>query len=37
VEPGLVGLGQWRPEGPGDQSAIPEINRVLYAAVGRKP
>ena len=37
VEPGLVGFGHWRPEGPGDMSIIPEINSVLYAAVGRKP
>jgi SAM-dependent methyltransferase len=36
VEPGLVGFGEWRPEGPGDVSRNPAINRLLYAAVGRK-
>jgi SAM-dependent methyltransferase len=37
VEPGLVGFGEWRPTGPGDQSTIPGVNSLLYAAVGRKP
>jgi len=37
VEPGLVGFGDWRPEGPGDSSINPAINGLLYAAVGRKP
>jgi hypothetical protein len=37
VEPGLVGFGEWRPEGPGDQAVTPGVNRLLYAAVGRKP
>ena len=37
VEPGLVGFGDWRPEGPGDRSSIPGINGMLYVAVGRKP
>jgi hypothetical protein len=37
VEPGLVGFGHWRPEGPGDYSPTPNLNSTLYAAVGRKP
>jgi hypothetical protein len=37
VEPGLVGFGLWRPDGPGDQSTHPGINSLMYAAVGRKP
>ncbi len=37
VEPGLVGFAEWRTEGPGDVSASPAINTVIYAAVGRKP
>ena len=37
VEPGLVGFGQWRPEGPGDRSTIPDLDSSFYAAVGRKP
>ena len=37
VEPGLVGFGEWRPEGPGDCSLHPGVNSVIYAAVGRKP
>jgi hypothetical protein len=37
VEPGLVGYGHWRPEGPSDLSTNPGINSLLYAAVGRKP
>jgi SAM-dependent methyltransferase len=37
VEPGLVGMAHWRPEGPGDQSTNPGINSLLLAAVGRKP
>lgn len=37
VEPGLVGFAHWRPEGPGDLSAHPGINSILYAGVGRKP
>ncbi|MFL6145863.1 MAG: SAM-dependent methyltransferase [Labedaea sp.] len=37
VPPGLVGFGQWRPEGPGDSSAIPDLDSTFYAAVGRKP
>jgi len=37
LEPGLVGFAEWRPEGPGDVSTNPVINKILYAAVGRKP
>jgi hypothetical protein len=37
VEPGLVGFGRWRPEGPGDHSAIADVDSSFYAAVGRKP
>jgi len=37
LEPGLVGFAEWRPEGPGDVSTNPEINKAIYAAVGRKP
>jgi hypothetical protein len=37
VEPGLVGFGLWRPEGPGDRSPIADLNSCFYAAVGRKP
>jgi hypothetical protein len=37
LEPGLVSYAEWRPEGPGDVSTNPEINKVIYAAVGRKP
>jgi SAM-dependent methyltransferase len=37
VEPGLVGFGEWRPEGPGVSSPIPDLDRTFYAAVGRKP
>lgn len=37
VEPGLVELGDWRPDGPGDRSTHPGINSLMYAAVGRKP
>lgn len=37
VEPGLVGLAQWRPERPGDATGNPDVDSVLYGAVGRKP
>ncbi len=37
LEPGLVSFAEWRPDGPGDVSTNPAINKVLYAAVGRKP
>jgi hypothetical protein len=37
VEPGLVGFGEWRPGGPGDFSDHPEMNKIAYAGVGRKP
>jgi hypothetical protein len=37
VEPGLVGFAEWRPEGPGDVSDDPEMNKVAYAGIGRKP
>ncbi|MBB5960390.1 hypothetical protein FHS29_007013 [Saccharothrix tamanrassetensis] len=35
VEPGLVGAGEWRPTGPGDISDMPDMNMLLYVAVGR--
>jgi S-adenosyl methyltransferase len=37
VEPGLVHLPRWRPEGPGDASSHQDVNTLLYGAVGRKP
>ncbi|MFL6144196.1 MAG: SAM-dependent methyltransferase [Labedaea sp.] len=37
VEPGLVRVNEWRPQGPGDASANPQVNSLLYGAVGRKP
>jgi hypothetical protein len=37
VEPGLVAVNEWRPQGPGDASANPHVNSLLYGAVGRKP
>lgn len=37
VEPGLVGCGEWRPEGPADISEQPDMNMLVYAGVGRKP
>jgi hypothetical protein len=36
VEPGLVGCGEWHPGGPGDISAQPDMNMLVYAGVGRK-
>jgi hypothetical protein len=36
VEPGLVGCGEWRPDGPGDVADEPSMNMFLYAGVGRK-
>ncbi|NUT49622.1 MAG: hypothetical protein HOV94_20280 [Saccharothrix sp.] len=36
VPPGLVGCGEWRPGGPGDIAAHPEMNMLVYAGVGRK-
>ncbi|MFD9888900.1 SAM-dependent methyltransferase [Amycolatopsis sp. NPDC059027] len=37
VEPGLVGCGEWRPNGPADISGQPAMNTLLYAGVGVKP
>jgi S-adenosyl methyltransferase len=37
VEPGLVGCAAWRSAGPGDISDTPEMNRVIYGGVARKP
>jgi hypothetical protein len=37
VEPGLVGCGEWRPEGPADISDSPDMNMLVYAGVGVKP
>lgn len=37
VEPGLVGCGTWRPDGPGDIVEDPELNQIIYAGVARKP
>ena len=37
VEPGVVGCGLWRPDGPGDISDNPESNAHVYAGIGRKP
>jgi hypothetical protein len=37
VEPGLVGCAAWRSTGPGDISDTPEMNRVIYGGVARKP
>ncbi|MGM1065216.1 SAM-dependent methyltransferase [Saccharothrix sp. Mg75] len=36
VEPGLVGCGEWRPEGPADIAEEPGMNMLVYAGVGRK-
>lgn len=36
VEPGLVGCGEWRPDGPGDIADEASMNMFLYAGVGRK-
>ena len=36
VEPGVVGCGLWRPDGPGDISDNPESNAHVYAGIGRK-
>ncbi|SEQ11377.1 S-adenosyl methyltransferase [Lentzea xinjiangensis] len=36
VEPGLVGCGEWRPDGPGDVADETLENMFLYAGVGRK-
>jgi SAM-dependent methyltransferase len=36
VEPGLVGCGEWRPDGPGDFADEVSMNMFLYAGVGRK-
>ncbi|SDG74695.1 S-adenosyl methyltransferase [Lentzea fradiae] len=36
VEPGLVGCGEWRPDGPGDFADEASMNMFLYAGVGRK-
>ncbi|MFD9704962.1 SAM-dependent methyltransferase [Lentzea sp. NPDC059081] len=36
VEPGLVGCGEWHPDGPGDFSDEASMNMFLYAGVGRK-
>ncbi|GHH57037.1 hypothetical protein GCM10017774_75970 [Lentzea cavernae] len=36
VEPGLVGCGEWRPDGPGDFTDEASMNMFLYAGVGRK-
>ncbi|WP_414719822.1 SAM-dependent methyltransferase [Umezawaea sp.] len=36
LEPGLVGCGEWRPEGPADISDSPDMNMLVYAAVGVK-
>lgn len=37
VEPGVVGCGLWRPDGPGGISNDPESNAHVYAGIGRKP
>ena len=37
VEPGVVGCGLWRPDGPGGISNDPEANAHVYAGIGRKP
>ncbi|TWP49334.1 hypothetical protein FKR81_24820 [Lentzea tibetensis] len=37
VEPGLVGCGEWRPDGPGDIADEYGMNMLAYAGVGRKP
>lgn len=37
VEPGVVGCGLWRPDGPGGISDDPESNAHVYAGIGRKP
>jgi hypothetical protein len=36
VEPGVVGCGVWRPDGPGGISNDPEVNAHVYAGIGRK-
>ncbi|HEU5472695.1 MAG TPA: SAM-dependent methyltransferase [Actinophytocola sp.] len=37
VEPGLVGLANWRPERPGDSTGNPDTDSLLYGLVARKP
>ncbi|WP_436502045.1 SAM-dependent methyltransferase [Actinokineospora sp. HUAS TT18] len=37
VEPGLVGCGLWRPEGPADIAGEADMNSQFYAGVGRRP
>ncbi|HEX4226057.1 MAG TPA: SAM-dependent methyltransferase [Pseudonocardiaceae bacterium] len=37
IEPGVVGCGLWRPDGPGGISNDPEVNAHVYAGIGRKP
>ena len=37
IEPGVVGCGLWRPDGPGGISNDPEANAHVYAGIGRKP
>jgi hypothetical protein len=37
VEPGLVHLPDWRPDGLGDRSIREDVNGLLYGAVGRRP
>jgi hypothetical protein len=36
IEPGLVGCAMWRPGGPADITDDPDMNALVYAAVGRK-
>jgi trans-aconitate methyltransferase len=36
LEPGVVGAGLWRPDGPGAIADDPGANTVIYAGVGRK-
>jgi hypothetical protein len=36
VEPGVVGCGLWRPDGPGGISNDPESNAHVYAGIGLK-
>ncbi|HEY2694143.1 MAG TPA: SAM-dependent methyltransferase [Pseudonocardiaceae bacterium] len=36
LEPGVVGCGLWRPDGPGDISDNPESNAHVYAGIGLK-
>jgi S-adenosyl methyltransferase len=37
VEPGLVRVPDWRPDGPGDTAGDHPVLRLAVAAVGRKP